>query len=174
MRPRLVLLLVLGCRPELDGAEIAPLSLEERAAVGAAVSTWEAHGLALSARCDVDRLRIVRDVTAFEAVCAVPPRGADASCPEGATSCAVGCFNLASTGGTAWRERNATPVIAVAPELGAADSARVLVHEAFHWLGWCSGTGDDRWHVRETWWGDSRNFPEGGLVGESLDRLEDS
>jgi hypothetical protein len=172
MRPLLILIVLLGCRAELHGGEFAPLSLEERVAVDAAVATWEAHGLALPARCDAARLRVVRDAEPFEQLCAAPPRGADASCPEGATACAVGCFDLARTGGTAWRESNASPVIAVAPELGADDAARVLVHEAFHWLGWCSGEGRDSWHVRESWWGDSQSYPEGGLVGEALARME--
>ena len=48
----------------------------------------------------------------------------------------------------------------------------VICASAFHWLGWCSGTGEDSWHLHETRWGDAQSYPEGGLVGAALDRLE--
>lgn len=175
MRSRLALvaLLALSCRPALAPDDFAPLAPEERAALAATLETWRAHGFPTPPTCDLERVRVVRDAGPFEELCGAPPRGADRACPEGADDCAVGCFNLARPdGGTALREERATVAIAVAPELGPVDARRVLVHEGLHWLGWCSGVGEDRWHLRDGWWGDAQTYPEGGMVRETLDALE--
>lgn len=174
MRTPLILAIatLAACRPALEADELAPLAPEERQAVEVVRAVWLEHGGDLEG-CDLERLRIVRDGDAFATLCGRAPRGADRECPEGVQRCAVGCFELARPEhGTALRERLATPTIAIAPELERNDATRVLVHESIHWLAWCSGADEDHWHLRADWWGDAQSFPEGGIVGEALDRLE--
>lgn len=177
-RTILLAALMLGaCRPVVpDGATWAtPSELE---AVDAAVAVWTRHGHRFGARCEIQRatIRVARDADDFAAVCGVPPRSADRSCPQGAARCAVGCYELARLEqGTALREDRATVVFGVAPELDDRDADRVLVHEAFHWLGACSGDGgEDSWHVDESRWGDAATYPEGGYVAEALEELRGS
>lgn len=172
----LAALLLGACRPIVpDGATWAtPSELE---AIDAAVEVWTRHGNAFGERCEIQRatIRIARDGDDFAAVCGVPPRGADRACPQGAARCAVGCYELTRLErGTALREDRATVVFGVAPELGADDADRVLVHEALHWLGACSGVGEDQWHLRESRWGDPETYPEGGYVAEALEELRGS
>lgn len=171
LRPFVVLLALASCRPVLpDDATFA--TAEELTAIDDARTVWLRRGLPYGATCEAQQgaIRIVRDANAFASVCGDVPRHADGTCPEGEESCSHGCYHLVRLPrSTASRQERATVVFGVAPELDAHDARRVLVHEALHWLGHCSGHGRDSWHLDESRWGDAATYPEGGMVREALD-----
>lgn len=166
---------LLGCPPPLPSGAVRPPSSADLELFDAVLTAAPAAGVPVTERCREERAErlVVVDATdqtmrrwagycaSQSDICVQTAAISDAqerSRARGEAGCLLG---LCAGGSTVWEQDDIWPanfgrwraVVFVSAYEDAATRRRLVLHEAVHWLGGCSGTGVDHTHSRLELWG---------------------
>ncbi|MCG8554241.1 MAG: hypothetical protein MJD61_02975 [Proteobacteria bacterium] len=148
MRTLWVALLLSGCTAGLPRGATTPDG-PQRAALSAAIETWRAAGLPWRAQCDEEYTRlhiVVAPPDTFTHVCRNRPLKA------GGRLYACSLTQREHTWPWSVLDRDRVPLLVISALEPRDHRRRLVIHEAMHWLGHCSGKGIDYGHADVRVW----------------------
>lgn len=148
MRWLVTAVLLAGCASSLPPGAVSPQG-NHRIALEAAVATWRELGLNWDSLC-VEEMRRVRVVIAepetFTELCRNRPSSA------GGRLYACSTKQYESAWPVSMVDGDYVPLLVISALQPQAHREELVIHEAMHWLGDCSGRGIDHAHADDRVW----------------------
>lgn len=148
MRPVVAAVLLLGCASSLPPGAVTPQG-NHRLALDAAVATWRELGLNWDPLCveEMDRVQVViAEPETFTELCRNRPSSAGGRLYACSTKQYERAWPISVVDG------DYVPLLVISALQPQAHREELVVHEAMHWLGDCSGRGIDHAHADDRVW----------------------